>query len=484
MTGRIWHWATAPFRWIPWYVWLLMLAAGAWLGRSVLLIVATIVAFHPIPVPPLFQGEPESRAEAQLQDLRHFHHVRRNERSMTPDIRARFDARVADLEARAGTLTDAEFMLGLARAQAEIDNGHSNGSPTRMVAHFPRLPVRFTHMAGELRILRTRPGEAELLGARVDRINGIAAGAVMARFRDAFGGNDAFFETLAPALLDAPDYLAAAGAGTDTGATHLALTLADGRPLEVTMAPMPADPEAARAFPGDLPQPWLLQDDGWLAPDPAGEPLYLSRPERGYWMARVPGADIAFISLRTNLDDDSAESLVAFTERVQAELAAAPARAIVVDQRFSGGGDLTITHDMMAALPELAGPDGRVYLLTGGNTFSAAIVNLASAEEVAPERVMLVGEPIGDRMQFWAEGWAYELPNSHFRARYSTGFYDLQNGCHGLFRCAWGSLHIFPILVEDLDLDIAAPLTWDAYIAGRDPALEAVLAAEAARRGL
>ena len=135
-----------------------------------------------------------------------------------------------------------------------------------------------------------------------------------------------------------------------------------------------------------------------------------------------------------------------------------------------------MTHDLMAALPDLT--NGRVYHLVSGNTFSAAIVNLASTVEVAPERTLLVGEPIGDRLQFWAEGWAYTLPNSGCRARYSTGFYDLQNGCEGLFRCAWGSLHIFPILVEALDLDVPAQLTFEAYAAGRDPALEAVLGME------
>lgn len=464
-----------PFRIIPWYIWLAAGLAAAWFGRNILLIIATIIAFHPVPVPPLFQGEPETVAEARLQDIEHFEHVRRNERSMTDAIRARFDARVAALEAQAATLSDAEFMLGLARAQAEIDNGHSNTSPTRLVAGFPRLPVRLTDMAGELRILRARSGQAALLGARVDAINGVPAGQAAARFRDVFGGNDAFVATLVPALLDAPDFLAAVGLAEPAGAVVLDLTLADGRGMAVSLDAEPADPDAPRAFPGDLPQPWVMADD-WMAVQPPGSPLYLAHPDRGYWMERIEAGNVAYIALRTNLDDDSAESLNAFAARIRDELAAEPARAIIVDQRFSGGGDLTMTHELMASLPELT--EGRVYHLVSGNTFSAAIVNVASTVEVAPDRTLLVGEPVGDRLQFWAEGWAYTLPNSGFRARYSTGYYDFQNGCEGLFRCHWGSWHIFPILVDDLDLDIAAPLTFDAFAAGRDPALDAVLALE------
>lgn len=464
-----------PFRVIPWYIWVAALAAAAWFGRNLLLIIATIIAFHPVPVPPIFQGEAETVEEARLQDLRHFQHVRRNERSMTDEMRARFDARVAALTEQAATLTDAEFMLGLARAQAEIDNGHSNTSPSRLPAGFARLPVRLADMAGELRILRTRPGQDALLGARIDAINGVPADEARRRFRDVFGGNDAFVATLIPALLDAPDFLAAEGLARPGEPVELDVTLADGRQQRVSLDAETADPDAERAFPGDLPLTWHLSE-GWQVMQTQTAPLYLAHPDRGYFLQRIAQDRIAYLVLRTNLDDDSGESLRAFSDRVREELEAEPPAAIIVDQRFSGGGDLTITHELMAALPELT--DGPVYHLVSGNTFSAAIVNVASTVEAAPDRTLLVGEPIGDRLQFWAEGWAYTLPNSGFRARYSTGYYDLQNGCEGLFRCHWGARRVFPILVDDLDLDIAAPLTFDAYLAGRDPALEAVLAAQ------
>ncbi|WP_138513340.1 S41 family peptidase [Maricaulis alexandrii] len=475
MLRQVFRFLGTPFRVIPWYIWLGAIAVAGWFGRNILLIMATIIAFHPIPVPPLFQGEPETVAEARLQDLQHFNHVRRNERSMTPQMRDRFDARIAELTDAVDTLTDAEFLLGLARAQAEIDNGHSNTSTTRLVARFPRLPVRFADMAGELHILRVRAGRDAILGARVEAINGVPAGEVMARFRDTLGGNDAFAATLLPGLMDAPDFLAAVDVGEAQEAVTLDLVLTDGRSMRTSLRAEPADPDAPRAFPGDLPQPWVMAE-GWQVARSQTTPLYLQNSERGYWLERIADGSIAYLSLRTNFDDESGESLRDFALRVEAELAANPPRAIIVDQRFSGGGDLTMTHDLMAALPDLT--DGRVYHLVSGNTFSAAIVNLASTVEVAPDRTLLVGEPIGDRLQFWAEGWAYTLPNSGFRARYSTGFYDLQNGCEGLFRCAWGSLHIFPILVEDLDLDVFAPLTFEAYAAGRDPALEAVLGME------
>lgn len=465
---------TAPFRLIPWYVWLAAAAVLAWLGRNILLIIATIIAFHPIPVPPIFQGEPETIAEARAQDLRHFHHVRRNERSMDGEMRARFDAAVEALEIAAPDLTDAEFQLALARVQAIIDNAHSNASATRMVQPFDRLPLRTTWMDGELRVMRALPGQEALLGAELTHIGGVPVEDAMMRFRDAFGGIDAWFFSFAPLLIETPAYLATVGIDD----TSLRLRFADGRVETVELPVVEPIDGARRLFSADLVVPTASETDDWMSVQPADEPLYLGNPDRGYWFEALPELDAVYLNLSQNLNDESGESLADFVARAGDEIAAIAPSVMIVDQRLNGGGDLSITQPLMVRLGDIVGPEGRVYLLTSGSTFSAGIVNLAMAKEAAPEQTRLVGEPIGDRLQFWAEGWWYSLPNSGFRARYSTGFYDLQNGCEGLFICPWGSLHIFPVIVDDLDIDIPAPLNWDDYVAGRDPAMEAIRAIE------
>ncbi|WP_323762321.1 hypothetical protein [Maricaulis sp.] len=466
---------TAPFRLIPWYVWLVAAAVLAWLGRNILLIIATIIAFHPIPVPPIFQGEPADIAEARAQDLRHFHHVRRNERSMDEAMKQRFDAAVAALEHEAATLSDAGFQLALARVQAIIDNGHSNASATRMVAPFDRLPIRTTWFGPELRVMRVVPGREALLGARLTHIGDVPVERVMDRFRDAFGGVDASFRTFAPLLMETPAFLAEVGIDDPV----LRLSFEDGRTENLSLTAIAPVEGARRFYSGDWIVPDWLETEDWLAVQPQAEPLYLRHTDRGYWLEPLPELDAVYLNISRNYDDDGDEGLVDFTVRAEAEIAAIAPTVLIVDQRLNGGGDLTITAPLMRRLGDLVGPDGRVYMLTSGNTFSAGIVNLAMAKQAAPEQTVLVGSAIGDRLQFWAEGWWFSLPNSGFRARYSTGFYDLQNGCQGIFICHWGSQRIMPVIVDDLDIDVAAPLSWDAYQAGRDPALEAIRALEA-----
>lgn len=465
---------------MPWPVWLLALGAAAWFGRKWLLIGATIIAFHPVPVPPIFQPEPQSRREAQIQDLRHFEHVRRNERSWTEEKRAHFDVQVASLHEQAGDLTDAEFMLGLARAQATIDNGHSNASATAMIRRFPHLPIRTAFFGDDLRVMRASAAHEDLLGARVTHINGVEVADVAARFRDAFGGPDPSFRIIAPLLMETPAHLAAVGvAGADM---TLRFEGEDSVPFERTMAPVNGDDIEAWTISGDLPLPWKRDRATDETVIPAALPLYLQKAERGYWRAEIPELDAVYVNIRTNLDDKSGEDLRTFSTETASALTARRPRAVVIDLRFNHGGDYSLTHELMVSLGDAVGPEGRVYLLTSGNTFSAAIVSLAFAKEKAPDRTIIIGEEIGDRLQFWAEGWAYNLPNSGFRARYATAFYDLQNGCRGFFRCYWGAFYLFPVIVDDLDVDLRAPLTFEAYAAGRDPAMEAVSAAEQARK--
>ena len=454
--------------------------------RTYVLIVATVIAFNPFPIPPIFMSEPETVTEARLQDLRHFRHVGKNERSFTEESRAAFDARLAEVTANIETLTDAEFMLGLAQVQATIDNGHSNTSYTRLVQNFPRLPVRSAWFEQELRILRVLPGFEDLLGAEITHINDVTVMSAASAFRSAFGGNDQNFAGGNPLLLETPAMLTAVGMMENETDVRLRLVLPNGVTVSRTLSPVEPTEGARRIYPEQLQFPWNLESANWIPLIPAsrdGEvPLYLRYPEQEYWMEVLPETNAVYINMRRNYsDDDMTESLTEFLARISVEIAELSPRTIIVDHRMNSGGDFTKSAEFMTSLGELVG-DGRIYMLTGGSTFSAGIVNLAFAEQAAPEQVFFVGSPIGDRLQFWAEGAWFDLPNSKFFARFSTGYYDLQNGCEGLFRCHWGSLHLMPLIVNDLDVDIAAPMTFEDYVAGRDPAMRSINWGEMARQ--
>jgi hypothetical protein len=53
-------------------------------------------------------------------------------------------------------------------------------------------------------------------------------------------------------------------------------------------------------------------------------------------------------------------------------------------------------------------------------TFSAAISSVGYLEQTAPDRVTIVGEIVGDRLEFWAEGGPVTLPRTGMRLSVST----------------------------------------------------------------
>jgi len=119
---------------------------------------------------------------------------------------------------------------------------------------------------------------------------------------------------------------------------------------------------------------------------------------------------------------------------------------------------------------------GRIFVLTSPLTFSAAISSIGYLEQAAPERVTIVGEPVGDRQMFFSEGDGVTLPANRGLVVGATERHDYATGCKGHKDCHHNVVK-HPISVTSIKPDLPVPWTIDAYMAGRDPAMEAVAAA-------
>jgi hypothetical protein len=102
-------------------------------------------------------------------------------------------------------------------------------------------------------------------------------------------------------------------------------------------------------------------------------------------------------------------------------------------------------------------------------------------KQAAPDRVTIVGEAVGDRLNFFAEGKTVTLAHSKEAVLFATERHDYRNGCRTLDDCH-RQVVTRPIAVPTLDPDIPAPWTIEAYRAARDPAMEAVAAALALKK--
>jgi hypothetical protein len=416
---------------------------------------------------------PANAAEARLQDITRF-----RERFLAADIaysdeaRAEAERRLDALKDRSGEVSPAYFELELSRIVALADNGHTAAFPWMRAARYNRVPLRLAAFGEDFYVIRAAPEHADLLGARLVAIDGRSIAEARTAARSLMGGVPHWRDRFANYLLESPEQLHALELATSSNSATYRFALSGGGVSEraITASPASADGDMNR----DLYPAPIESEQGWrtaLAPERA--PWALQNPDERFRWRSAPEIDGLVIELRQNNNAEDITVAEALTQFLNAITEHEP-RNLVLDMRMNSGGDLNTTRAFVQALP--ARIPGRIFVLTSPWTFSAAISTVGYLEQAAPDRVTIVGEPVGDRLEFFAEGGMTELPNSHLMVLAATERHDYATGCEGFADCH-GSVARNPIRVASLQPDIAAPWTIGAYMAGRDPGMEAVAAA-------
>ncbi|MBO9663347.1 hypothetical protein [Dokdonella sp.] len=432
------------------------------------------------PTPPKADYPPASDvATRQRQDLDYFRHYLELNRSYTPQARAQAEALREEDLAKAGSFSPAAFDLAVARMVALSDNGHSRIHPGGQSRRHARLPCRFYRFADGYYVLRARPACAELLGAKLTRLDGRPIDDVAQRMYEYFGGPRNHYDQFAvPFFLESPPLLNAAGLAESPERLTLRATLRDGSEREWTIAADPPDADAPRAYSDSYLSPQRLESEpaDWTAllPADAALPLFLRDYATPFQSGPLADPAVYYAQLRSN-DDEPGHPIGEFLARVEREILAGRPRVIVLDLRFDQGGNFTKTASFMKRLPTLSDSIERVYVLTGAWTFSAGNVSLALLKEHGAGKVRVFGEPVGDRVRIWAEGGTLELPNSKVAIGYATGLHDYAKSCFGESGCFW-IMWLYPTHVESFDPDVRVDYTFDDYVRLRDPVMEAVLA--------
>jgi C-terminal processing protease CtpA/Prc len=135
-------------------------------------------------------------------------------------------------------------------------------------------------------------------------------------------------------------------------------------------------------------------------------------------------------------------------------------RRVIVDVRLNGGGDNT-TYGPLTSLfgSKQVNRRGKLYLLTGRATFSAA-ANFA-AEVDRDTRAIVVGEPTGGGVETYGDTVPVLLPSLGWYVYVAARYHERKRGPND------HRLAVAP--------DIRVDLTSTQYFAGQDPVLERAL---------
>jgi hypothetical protein len=360
--------------------------------------------------------------------------------------RQSFERELAALEAKIPTATPAEIFAGMLRLVALAYDGHTRiqlgfpglGGGASRVLGLHRLPVRFYAFEDGLTIVATTPEWRRLAGARVTAIGALEADEALEVTRAYVpADNDSAALDRATTLLEIPEMLAAMGLADDPA--HVVLTIEREGVDEAVTLPAVAPPAE------------------WVDAATRGStPLWALHPDSGFWFEWLPDR-ILYIQYNA-VQDEPDESIQAFFGRVFEEAEVRGTERLILDMRFNTGGNNALNWPIVYGLirSDALNRHGTLFVLIGRRTFSAAQNGINELEKHT--QAVFVGEPSGATPNHYGDAARFETANAGIPFFVSTLFW--QN--HPRDERPWTPPDIF------------APPTAEAYLAGRDPALEAI----------
>jgi hypothetical protein len=367
---------------------------------------------------------------------------------------ADFDRAVAELASAIPCLTDVQILVGMMKLVRHLDDGHAFVTWPKDDKELSRmLPVDMFWFTEGLYVIGAAPGCEHLLGARVEKIGGLAIGEVMAALDPVMTRDNEHGLTLTfPILVRYTAILE--GLGIDHALT---VRLSDGTTDEVRLEPAPIEFHLDRYPPGWVALADTVTTDGTVA---VPRPLHLRNRELPFWFEYLPADDLVYFQFNA-VRDHPAETFAAFCDRLFGFIEDCNVGRLVIDMRWNGGGNTLLSQHLLHHLiaSKRLTRRGALFVIIGRLTFSAAQNTVTAIERETS--AIFAGEPTGSRPNFIGERIDFELPYSKVRA----------NAADLFWQTSW------PVDYRTwIAPDIYAPPTFEAYRRNEDPALAAILA--------
>jgi hypothetical protein len=454
---------------------------------ALILVVAAGMGYHRIAYfrvkpPDVAYPKPASALDAQRQDLDYFGRLMALDRSYSPAAREAADQRLSALEALPDPLPVAKLQVALMQIIALADNGHSHVGEMRPKGTVWTEPVRVTRFAEGFFVMRARPPYRDMLGGRVESIDGVPFAKVLSALATLHGGTENFRQENAARFIVLPDLLYGLGVAQHARRSQWTVRLPDGQLVTHTLVaePLHEGADIATDFRWLSPEPRKADGNDWISYQPGQGtlPESLRNDDDHFRLFPVAGTCAVAVRLQSIADDDG-QQIGPFLKSVETRLRKLRPCALIVDLRGNGGGDYTNTWRFSHQLPRLVTPGGRIYVLTDAGTFSAAISTAGFLKNAGGDRVVIVGQPAGDRLAFYSEGNKGCLPHSGICVFFQLAKHDYGQRCRGR-DCFWLDW-LFPVRVKSYGPDVLIPRRFADWNSGHDAPYEWCVSAISSR---
>ncbi len=274
--------------------------------------------------------------------------------------RAEFDAEIAALDKRLDTANSDEIFVGLQQIIKTIGDGHTGlGKPPvdRRV-----MPLEFAKFADEFRVTGVGPGYDAARGTRLVKVGDVPIAQAWNRVLTLTARAELMELRQEDALIYLARGYALHGLDITPDRNHTVYTLRD---------------DAGHVFTVDVKG---LKPDETVPMRSGYSDLALRYQKRGepFWCKSLPDARSLYCGWRGYQD------LAANAKAMFAQIALLHPGKLIIDMRDNGGGDNTVGYSEIVqpikARADLNGK-GRLYLLIGPQTFSAAMNNAAQFQD-------------------------------------------------------------------------------------------------------
>ncbi len=292
------------------------------------------------------------------------------------------------------------FLLSAMRLLALAGNGHTRLIPNDAIKV---LPLRLVTLGSQ--VWRAEDGR---FTARLVALNGRPIADIWAAGLPYLAGPPQRQRVIGSILLVWPEALAHLGFADPAAPITYSFQTADGTTTDLHMNPTDRVP-AATLYP--------IGEHGRADPSPTPA-RFLDIADRGRH-----GRTLTLPSFFDPGNLGLAEAIDQAAQQVTAQ----PDTPILLDLRGNTGGNFRTTLPLIDALAQ-GDPTRPVAALVDKFTFSAAIVFVALLRDRLGAALQVVGEEMGDRLTFYAEGGTTPLGTSGAAIRYSTAFHDWAGG--------------------------------------------------------
>ena len=380
--------------------------------------------------------------------------VRRMHRDPNNAIRfAEFERMAHDVISRAGELTDNQFAVSIQRSLAALGSGHTGSTPESIPTWGDKaVPLQFFDFTDGLRIVAADSAHADLVGALVTRVGDTDIARVRAAIDSITSKDHPMARAAFTRWLRYPQVSNGLGFLSSGDTLALSVVTANGATRTVRIPVKPTGNDYGR----------FIGNPGWIQAhlQRSGEvPLYLRDRNRLYWFTFLPDKTLYFQF--NSVRNGGSEPLDIFVQRMFESLDSARAEKMIIDLRWNYGGNTALLTPLIRAIagrPQLT-RRGNLFVIIGRITNSAAQNAVTLLERYA--NPVTVGEITASSPNFVGEDNFITLPYSKIAVSISDLYWQT----------SWPQderVWTAPLLY--------APPTWELYRAGRDPAMEAILA--------